>query len=201
MIKVLDSRIKAVILRENNGQDERSMLPFSYTYAKPDYLGLIRGLREIDFDGLLWMDAMNTYTSFSTILRPAVMRLAKETGDYLAWQIGMEKALKKYPSRVVFGAGNMCRNYMKCYGEQYPPLFTCDNNESLWNTEFCSLTIREPEALLQIPEDCVIYICNIYYREIEQQLREMGVNNPIEYFNDEYLPSYYTDRIARKSDV
>ncbi|MCR5223304.1 MAG: sugar phosphate isomerase/epimerase [Lachnospiraceae bacterium] len=201
MARALGERIRVVTLRENDGQEEKSMLPFSYTFTKPDYLGLIRGLREIYFDGLLYMDAMSTYGSYSTILRPALMRFVKEVGDYLMWQIGMEKALKKYPKRVLFGAGNMCRNYMKCYGKQYPPLFTCDNNESLWNTEFCGLTIREPVALLDIPQDCVIYICNLYYREIEEQLRTMGVKNPIEYFNDEYLPSYYTDRIARKSDV
>ena len=176
-------------------------MPFSHAYSKPDYLGLIRGLREIDFDGLLWIDAMHSYGSYSTMIRPALMNLIKETGDFLAWQIGMEQGLKRYPNRVLFGAGNMCRNYMKCYGESYPPLFTCDNNQSLWGEEFCGLTIKAPKELLSIPEDCVIYICNTYYREIDAQLREMGVTNPIEYFNDEYLPSYHMDRIARKSDV
>ncbi len=201
LIRVLGSRIKAVIIRENNGHDEFSLMPFSYAYSKPDYMGLIRGLREIDFDGLLWIDAAHSYASYSTMVRPALMNLIKETGDFLAWQIGMEQGLKRYPNRVLFGAGNMCRNYMKCYGESYPPLFTCDNNQSLWGEEFCGLTIKDPKELLSIPKDCVIYICNTYYREIDAQLREMGVTNPIEYFNDEYLPSYHMDRIARKSDV
>ena len=30
--------------------------------------------------------------------------------------------------------------------------------------------------------------CNIYYEEIAEQLRGMGLENPVEYFNDEYLP-------------
>lgn len=201
MVRALGDRLRAVRLRENNGQDERAMLPFTTTFGKPDYMGLIRGLREIDYDGLLFINATSTFSTYSTILHPALLRFAKEVGDYLIWQIGMEQALKKYPNRVLFGAGNMCRNYMKCYGEAFPPLFTCDNNKSLWNTEFCGLMIKEPSAILDIPKDCVIYICNLYYREIEEQLRSMGVKNPIEYFNDEYLPSYYTDRIARKSDV
>lgn len=199
LIHALGSRIKAVIIRENDGHEEFSLMPFSHGYSKPDYMGLIRGLREIDFDGLLWIDAMNSYGSYSTMIRPALMHLIKETGDYLAWQIGMERGLKRYSNRVLFGAGNMCRNYMKCYGEDYPPLFTCDNNQSLWGEEFCGLTIKDPKELLSLPEDCVIYICNTYYREISTQLRELGVTNPIEYFSDEYLPSYHMDRIARKN--
>lgn len=201
LTRTLGERIKAVRVRENDGHSESAMMPFSHAYATPDYMGLIRGLREIDFDGLLWIDARKTYSSYSTMIRPALMHLIKETGDFLAWQIGMEQGLKRYPNRVLFGAGNMCRNYMKCYGKEYPPLFTCDNNRTLWGEEFCGLTIKDPKALLDLPKDCVIYICNTYYREIDAQLREMGVTNPIEYFNDEYLPSYHMDRIARKSDV
>ncbi len=200
-IRVLGSRIKAVRVRENDGHSEFSQMPFSLHQARQDYMGLIRGLREVDFDGLLWIDASDSYGTASTMIRPALMHLIKESGDFLAWQVGMEQGLKRYPKRVLFGAGNMCRNYMKCYGDQYPPLFTCDNNQSLWGEEFCGLTIKDPKELMNLPEDCVIYICNVYYREIDAQLREMGVKNPIEYFNDEYLPSYHLDRIARKSDA
>ena len=39
-----------------------------------------------------------------------------------------------------------------------------------------------------LPEGTGIFICNMFYREIEEQLREMGVTGGIEYFNDEYLP-------------
>lgn len=201
LIRVLGNRIKAVRIRENDGHEDFSQMPFSLHLARQDYMGLIRGLREVDFDGLLWIDAADSYATASTMIRPALMHLIRESGDFLAWQIGMEQGLKRYKNRVLFGAGNMCRNYMKCYGEQFPPLFTCDNNSSLWGEEFCGLTIKDPKALLEIPEDCVIYICNVYYREIDAQLREMGIKNPIEYFNDEYLPSYHMDRIARKSDV
>ena len=50
-----------------------------------------------------------------------------------------------------------------------------------------------------MPEDCGVYICNIYYREIESQLKEMGVRN-IEYFNDEYMPTFYFDRLEREEE-
>ncbi len=107
----------------------------------------------------------------------------------------MKNVLKRYSKRVLFGAGNMCRNFMKCYGEEFPPLFTCDNNEARWGEQFEGLEIRPPESLKELPSDCAIFICNIYYKEVERQLREMGISNPIEYFNDEYMPSYYFDRL------
>ncbi len=94
----------------------------------------------------------------------------------------------------------MCRNYMKCYGSEYPPLFTCDNNPKLWGTTFEGLEVKSPEELKHLPPDCGIFICNIYYREIEAQLRGMGLQN-IEYFNDEYMPSFYFDRLERKEDI
>lgn len=197
----LGKRAKAVILRECDGHTECSRLPFTCAaggQSLTDWLGLIRGLRETGFDGRLILDFSDTAGAFSPILRPGLVKLARSTVEYFGWQIGLENLLKKYPSIVLFGAGNMCRNYMKCYGEKYPPLFTCDNNQTLWGTLFCGLEVRPPESLKDLPKDCVILICNIYYREIERQLRGMGILNPIEFFNDEYMPAFYFDRIERE---
>ena len=197
-IKVLDRRIKAVILRENDGHHNVSLLPFTsamHGQSQVEWLDVIRGLREIDFDGYLIMEFPDTARAFSPILRPQLMKLAKSIADYFKWQIEIENGLKKYNSIVLFGAGNMCRNYMKCYGEKYPPLFTCDNNRALWGTQFCGLEVKTPKALKEIPKDCAIFICNIYYKEIEKQLREMEIQNPIEFFNDEYMPSFYFNRL------
>ncbi|MBQ5676433.1 MAG: sugar phosphate isomerase/epimerase, partial [Lachnospiraceae bacterium] len=197
-ISVLGDRIKAVILRDNDGMSDSFMLPFtsaSYYQSRTDWLSVIRGLRGIGFDGYLILNFADTAAVFSPILRPQLMQLAKSVADYFKWQIEIENLLKKYSKIVLFGAGNMCRNYMKCYGEKYPPLFTCDNNPNMWGKEFCGLEIKSPEVLKEISSDCAIFICNVYYREIEKQLRTMGINNPIEFFNDEYMPSFHYDRI------
>lgn len=194
----LGDRLKAVILRDCDGNQDSAMLPFTCVggdQSRTDWLSLIRGLRKIGFSGKLMLNMADTAAAFSPILRPELLRLAKSTAEYFSWQIGIEGLLKKYPSRVLFGAGNMCRNYMKCYGEQYPPLYTCDNNSKLWGTLFCGLEVKPPEQLRRLPEDCAVFICNIYYREIEKQLRDMGIGNPIEFFNDEYMPSFYFDRL------
>lgn len=197
----LGNRLKVVILRDCNGTQESAMLPFTSVYqgaSQTDWLNLIRGLREIGFDGELIMDIRDTVAAFSHLLRPEILRLSKKIADFLKWQIEIETTLRRYSARVLFGAGNMCRNYMKCYGEKYPPLYTCDNDRAVWDTEFCGLTVKDPQSLKELPEDCAIFICNIYYKEIREQILGMGVKNPIEYFNDEYMPSFYLDRLKMK---
>jgi len=196
----LGTRLKAVILRDCDGHSENAMLPFTcLNRSNPltDWLSLIRGLRENGFDGQLILNFGDTARSFSPILRPELMKFARSVAHYFKWQIEIENLLKKYKSIVLFGAGNMCRNFIKCYGEKYTPLFTCDNNSSIWGTEFCGLKVKSPDSLLELPEDCGIFICNIYYREIEKQLHRMGIKN-IEFFNDEYMPSYFFDRLGDK---
>ncbi len=195
---MLGSRIKAVTLRDSDGTGDTAILPFtavSGNRPRTDWLNIIRGLREISYDGLTIMNFAGTASITSPMLKPALIKYAREIGDFFAWQIDMENMLKRYEKRVLFGAGNMCRAYMKCYGEKYPPLFTCDNNKDKWGTEFCSLQVKSPEELKNLPKDCAVLICNMYYREIESQLRDMGIENPIGFFNDEYMPSFHFERI------
>lgn len=199
-IVALNSHIKAVLLTDNNGYNENFMMPFvniSDWISTTDWLGLIRGLRQIGYNEKIIVDFHSTIGGFPPILRSQVLALSKSVAEYFKWQIELETSLKKYHSIVLFGAGNMCRNFMKCYGEQYKPLFTCDNNSSIWGTQFCGLEVKNPEELKNLPEDCGVYICNMYYREIKQQLKDLGVKN-IEFFNDEYLSSYYEDRLKRR---
>lgn len=200
MAAALNHRIQAVLLTENDGKNMARLLPFTNAYERSstmDWLGVIRGLRDISFDGSLVLEAVDTTVAFSPLLQPYLVPVYGALLDYFEMQINIEKDLKKYKRVALFGAGNMCRNYMKCYGEKYPPLFTCDNNPKLWNTAFEGLTVQNPNELKNLPEDCGVIICNIFYSEIEEQLRSMGIRN-IGYFNDEYMPSFYVDRLKRE---
>ncbi|MBQ7479833.1 MAG: hypothetical protein IJT01_13215 [Selenomonadaceae bacterium] len=195
---VLGPRIKAVTLRDCDGTGDTAMLPFtavSRGRPRTDWLNLVRGLREIAFDGMLILNLAGTAAAMSPLLKPDLLKFARKVADYIAWQVGMERLLKRHGKRVLFGAGNMCRAYMKCYGESYPPLFTCDNDRAKWGTEFCGLPVKEPRELKALPGDCAILICNVYYREIAQQVKDMGIKNPVGFFNDEYLPSFHFERI------
>jgi len=200
LARTLGSRIKTVILQDSYGHSEGSLLPFTAVNGKTsqtDWLSLISGLREIDYDGGLILDIEDTAAAFSPLLKPQLLSLTKDIAEYFSWQINIENQLKKYKNIVLFGAGNMCRNYMVAYGEKYPPKFTCDNNPKLWGSSFCGLEVKSPEELKNIASDWGIFICNLYYREIEKQLRDMGIKNNIEFFNDEYLPSYHIDKLER----
>lgn len=202
LVKVWGDKIKTVWLKENNGQTDNSCIPFTMANqgrSQMDWISIIRGLREIEYDYDLIYDYSTSQSAITHLLRQDLINYSKKIIDYLAWQLSIEKTIKKYSSRVLFGAGNMCRNYMKCYGKEYKPLFTCDNNSKIWGTTFEGLEIKNPEALKDIPKECAIFICNMYYDEIESQLREMGVANPIERFSDEFLPSMYTDRFDSKT--
>lgn len=189
MAAVMGAQLKAVLIRECDGIHETSRLPFtgnSVNGHDMDWHGLIRGLRRIDFDGVLIMDASDTLRGFSYLIRSSVYRLIRSVADYLKWQIGMERCIKEYQSRVLFGAGNMCRQYMACYGEQYPPLFICDNNPALWGSKAYGVEVKPPEQLKDLPDGCVVIICNTFYEEIAKQLKAMGVKR-IGTFSDECL--------------
>ena len=199
VINHLGKHIKMVLLCDNDGDENLMCMPLSYMSGRGlagDWSGTISGLREIGFDGIMTMELRDTVSAYSVMLRPEIMNLAYKVGEFIRWQIEIERNLKKYKNIVLFGAGNMCLNYMKNYGEKYPPLFTCDNNSALWNTEFGGLKVQNPETLKELPEDTAVFICNLYYREIEQQLKVMGVQN-IEFFSDEFLNNINMNRVVR----
>lgn len=190
-IRKLGQYIKAVILRECDGVTNYSLLPCATStnmISGTPWSEIVRGLRKIDFDGELIMDIHDSVAAVSHLLRDPLMLLSYKLADYFRWQIGMEHVIARYDSRVLFGAGKMCLNYLKYYGEKYPPLFTCDNNPQVIGSYIESLEVRSPKALSKLPENCAIFICNIYYDEIEKQIRDMGLKNPVERFSDEYLP-------------
>ncbi len=194
----LKGYVDAVILSDNDGDQDAKLLPFTSNSIKGsnvDWTSLVRGVRASGFDGDIILDYADTALFASPYLKPDLLSYAKKTGDYFKWQFEMERMIEKYPSRVLFGAGNMCRNYILNYGKDYPPLFTCDNNSAIWGTTFEGLEVKNPEELKSLSKDTAIFICNVYYREIEAQLRDMGIENPIERFNDEFLPQFPFKRL------
>ena len=198
----LGERLEAVIIRDCDAVHDVAMLPYTACIKgqQTGWLELIRAVRKVGFDGDLIMDFSDTYIQMPDRLRQSVLRLGHELGEFLFWQLNIENVVKKYDKRVLFGAGNMCRAYMKNYGKEYPPLFTCDNNSARRGEEFCGLTIESPEKLRELSPDTAIFICNIYYNEITEQLREMKLPNPIEWFNDEYMPTFHMDRLDMAAD-
>lgn len=184
----LGKKLKAVLVRECDDVYGMGRLP-SIGGNNKKWLSLIRGLRRIEYDGMLVMDAGNALQGFSHLLRSQLYPVIKSVSDFFCWQIEMERQLKKYSARVLFGAGKMCQNYMKCYGKSYPPLFVCDNNPHLWGTQISGLEVKSPEFLQKLPEECGIIICNVFYNEIAEQVKVLGIKNIVA-FNDEYMKEF-----------
>lgn len=195
-VMTLGDRIQAVIISEGSGVLAGSMLPFTAVcgrQSQTDWLKLVRGLRAISYDGIMIFRFEDTAAAFPPVLRPHLLKLARAEADFFQMELEVERLLEKYPSRVLFGAGDLFRFYMSSYGEKYPPLYTCDNNPALWGTEICGVTVKSPEELRKLPEGCPVFICNLYYRDIRYQLEQMGIGNPIEYIDGDFLPAFYSE--------
>jgi len=79
---------------------------------------------------------------------------------------------------VIFGAGQMFEHYMEHQGHRFPPAFIVDNNPAKWSTNVHGIPVKSPEELLTVPSDQLrLIICNIYFREIAKQLRQMNIHD------------------------
>jgi cytidyltransferase-like protein len=78
---------------------------------------------------------------------------------------------------VTFGAGDVFREYMQKYGQQYRPVFGVDNNPDKWEREIEGVLIRKPEALRLIPpKDLWVILTTKQVDAVRQQLEKYGIN-------------------------
>ncbi len=190
LIRDWGSDITMILVSENNGNADEKGVPFTSVtkgISTIDWAPIIKTLREIDFDGFMLIDVTEIYWRMPEPLKKAFFAFVLQVAEYFKWQINLERTIRKYDKRVLFGAGNMCKEYMEHYGIEYPPMYTCDNNSSLWGKQAFGLNIKSPEELKKLDTEVAIFICNTFYEEITVQLKEMGLKNPIERFNDEIL--------------
>lgn len=88
---------------------------------------------------------------------------------------------------IIFGSGQMFDHYMQNYGEKFKPIFIVDNNEKKWDTSKFGIIIKAPEEILkQDLSSLRIVICSIYYKEIGQQLINMGIEEYYIYIQDKH---------------
>ena len=185
MLRALKDVTDAVIVRENDGIHYDRYLPFSLNHAL-DWGAFFRGMRAIGFDGELIFDIVSSMSGTPIPLHGDKVKEAYRMAEFFRWQIDMDRSMAGYPKRVLFGAGNMCRSYMKDYGKDHPPMFTVDNDSRVWGSTIEGLEIKPPESLKELDQDTAIIVCITYYREVHEQLAGMGIKNPILDYNDQY---------------
>ena len=187
-ITALGDRLGAVLLTDTDGTARKELLPYTLAErggCETDWLALIRGLRAVHYDGLLVLALGDTAAACPPLLRPTMLQLAKKTGDYLAWQIGMENEIARYDKRVLFGAGRMCRNYLLNYGEAYPPLFTCDNNLVMEGDAarlpVSALRSLDEPMMRRVLRQCLLAVCpqaRLESRQIQRVVDAVALGAP-----------------------
>lgn len=79
---------------------------------------------------------------------------------------------------ILFGSGKMFEDYMQKWGTRYRPAFLVDNDENKWGRKRMGLEIKTPKCILEVPDEKRrLIICSFYYKEIQKQLEEMGIND------------------------
>lgn len=98
-------------------------------------------------------------------------------GEYLQKLTGMFDDVKG-KQIILFGSGKMFEDYMQKWGTRYRPAFLVDNNENKWGRRRMGLEIKSPESIFDVPvEKRRLIICSFYYKEIQKQLKEMGIDD------------------------
>ena len=88
----LDKRLKVLHIHDNDGVRDMHQIPYTFTKTrenKPstDWDGFIRGLRDIQFDGVLNFEASPVVSSFPVEMRDDVLRFLVKIGEYFAAEI------------------------------------------------------------------------------------------------------------------
>lgn len=106
-----------------------------------------------------------------------IMNLDIDYKDYLThfWDV---YKVHKNSTVIVFGAGEMFRHFYEHTSKKLRPAFLVDNNPKKWGQDYCGFKICSPEEISTVPKASQhIIICSIYYKQIEQQLLDMGITN------------------------
>lgn len=183
-------KLQLVHVNDNNGDKCQRQMPFTFTTGRgtlaTDWNRILGALMKIGFDGYFIYNTTGLYDTTPKPLIPEMLQLQKVLADRFEKQFHFEEVLAQEGKQIVlFGAGAMATNYMKTWGEKYPPVFVVDNNAKRWGEAFYGTEIKNPEEVLHLDEEKrVVIICNMYYNEIRKQLTQMGV--AFEYYNDEF---------------
>lgn len=179
-------------MSDNNGISDQQQMPYTFTTGRginsTDWYHIIGALYKLNFQGEIVFDTVGTFRRTPVKLHRAMLELLD--GIYGEWEecFNIEKRLSQSGKKIIlFGAGKMAENYMQAFGEKYPPLFLVDNNEKAWGIKRLGFEVKNPEAILEIPEEQrSVWICNMYYDAIGLQLDKMSVRYNC-YFDHYYL--------------
>ncbi len=89
-INILGKRITTLHIHDNDGRTDLHMQPFAYSRGSgyvTEWRGLIDGLRDIGFDGVLSFETFNAVRSVPPELKTVMLRYIASVGKYFADEI------------------------------------------------------------------------------------------------------------------
>lgn len=191
MIEELMNYIVFIHANDNDGIHDMHQLPHTFTVGRgtlsTSWYKIIWSLTKIKYNGVIVFDANGMLFNVPSPLLSDIMNLTYALFDEWNKQVNIEKRLGQEGKQLIlFGAGKIFENYMMVWGDEYPPLFCVDNNPETWGKIKCGVEIKSPQAIMDIPPDQRnVWICNLYYRQITEQLQTMGVY--AQWFDDQYI--------------
>ena len=114
---------------------------------------------------------LQDHSTFDCYERWAEKSRRRNINDFLEY-------VNKYKKAVIFGAGERGTS---CYGflkkNHYEGVICfCDNNSSLWRNKLMGLEILPPDEILK--DEVLFIVANVdFWREIDRQLRHMGIKS------------------------
>lgn len=113
------------------------------------------------------------YVHNDVVMEPDI---AFDKFDQSKFQIPISKLKKK--NVILFGAGNVVETFIKYYGKKILLKLFLDNNSQKWGSEIHNVMIESPKILLHMDQrENVVIITSTYFKEIEEQLINIGWKN------------------------
>lgn len=96
-VTILGDRLKVLHLHDNDGVTDQHQIPYSFTKTREnesatDWDGLMRGLADIDFKGVLSFETAPALTSYPETLKEDVLRLIARIGEDMSRKIDAIKS-------------------------------------------------------------------------------------------------------------
>lgn len=91
----LGHRLKVLHIHDNDGVGDLHQIPFTFTQsrenaASTDWKGFVRGLRKIQFDGVLNFETAPVLTAFPEVMKRDVLKFIADIGTFFAGEIQRE---------------------------------------------------------------------------------------------------------------
>lgn len=192
LLKQCSEYLCLIHVNDNGGRCNEMQMPYTFTKGRgdlvTDWYHIVGELIRMEFGGWCIFNTKGLFKRAPEALQTQYIRMLHAIAEEWERQFTFVERILNQPDKklILFGAGQMLYDYMRTFGDKYPPYFAVDNGSNRWGTEAFGVQIKKPDEILTVPEEeRNVVICCMYYDAIGAQLREMGV--AYDEFHDRYF--------------